>query len=67
MRELSRSWSFLLNARRGHVGEQECLTRAGELEQELTDLATSSPLRDEPDDVHLEARLLDAYRCRWAA
>jgi hypothetical protein len=58
--------SFLLNVRRGKVSEQECLTRAGELEQELTDLAASSPLPDELDEARLEAWVLDAYRRRWA-
>jgi hypothetical protein len=40
MREPARS--FLLDVRRGKVSEQECLTRAGELEKDLTDLATTS-------------------------
>lgn len=48
MREPARS--FLLDVRRGKVSEQECLTRAGELEQELSDLATMSPLAEEPDE-----------------
>jgi hypothetical protein len=62
MREPARS--FLLDVRRGKVNEQECLTRAGELEQELTDLATTSPLPDEPDEAHVEDWVLDAYRRR---
>jgi hypothetical protein len=52
MREPARS--FLLDVRRGKVSEQECLTRAGELEQDLTDLATTSPLPEEPDEVRVE-------------
>ncbi len=63
MREPERS--FLLDVRRGKVGEQECLARAGELEQELTDLAATSPLPDEPNDVRVEAWVLNAYRRRW--
>lgn len=64
MREPARA--FLLDVRRGKVSEQECLTRAGELEQELTDLATTSPLPEEPDEERVEEWVLDAYRRRWA-
>ena len=63
MREPARS--FLLNVRRGKVSEEECLTRAGELEQELIDLATTSRLADEPDEVRVEEWVLDAYRRTW--
>jgi hypothetical protein len=52
--------------RRGKVSEQECLTRAGELEQELSDLATISPLAEEPDEARVGEWVLDAYRRRWA-
>jgi hypothetical protein len=62
MREPARS--FLLDVRRGKVNEQDCLTRAGELEQELTDLATTSPLPDEPNEPHVEEWVLGAYRRR---
>ena len=58
--------SFLLEVRRGQVSEQECLTRAGALEQELGDLATASPLPEEPEDEHVEEWVIDAYRRRWA-
>lgn len=51
--------------RRGKVGEQECLTRAGELERELTDLETTSPLPEAPAEARVEAWVLDAYRRRW--
>jgi uncharacterized protein len=64
MREPERS--VLLDVRRGRIGEQECLTRAGELEQELTDLANSSSLPDEPDEARVEEWVLDAYRRRWS-
>jgi hypothetical protein len=57
--------SFLLDVRRGRISEQECLTRAGELEQQLIDLATTSPLRDEPDEARIEKWAIDAYRRRW--
>jgi uncharacterized protein len=64
MREPERS--FLLEVRRGRISEQECLTRAGELEQELSDLAAISPLPDQPDEARLEEWVLDAYRRRWS-
>jgi hypothetical protein len=64
MREPERS--FLLNVRRGKVGEPECLTRADELEQELTDLATTSPLPEEPQEARVEEWMLGAYRRRWS-
>jgi hypothetical protein len=63
MREPERS--FLLDVRRGKVSEQACLTRAGALEQELGDLAGTSPLPDEPDEGRVEQWVLDAYRRRW--
>ena len=46
--------SFLLDVRRGKVNEQECLARAGELEQQLTDLAETSPLPQEPEETQVE-------------
>jgi hypothetical protein len=58
--------SYLLDVRRGRVSEQECLTRAGELEQELTDLATTSLLPDEPEQLRVEEWVLDVYRRRWS-
>lgn len=63
MREPARS--FLLDVRRGKVSEQECLARAVELEQQLTELATTSPLPPEPDEARVEAWVLSAYRRRW--
>jgi len=57
--------SYLLDVRRGKVSEQDCLTRAGMLERELSDLATSSPLPEEPEEERLEQWVLDAYRRRW--
>jgi hypothetical protein len=56
----------LLEVRRGNVTEQECLTRAGELEQELPDLATTSAFADEPDEARVKGWLVDAYRRRWS-
>jgi len=36
------------------------------LEQELTDLANTSPLPEAPDEVRVEQWVLDAYRRRGA-
>ena len=63
MREPERS--FLLDVRRGKVSEQDCLTKAGALERELEDLATSSPLVEEPDEQRVQDWVLTAYRKRW--
>jgi hypothetical protein len=63
MREPERS--FLLDVRRGKVSEEACLARAGALEQELTDLAATSELPQEPDERRVEQWMLDAYRRRW--
>lgn len=58
MREPERS--YLLDVRRGKIGEQECLTRAGELERELADLETTSPLPDAPEEGPVEEWVLGA-------
>lgn len=63
MREPERS--YLLDVRLGKVGEEECLARAGELEQQLTDLAQTSLLPAEPDDPRVQEWVLSAYRRRW--
>lgn len=63
MREPERS--YLLDVRRGKVNEQECLTRAGELERELGDLETTSPLPEAPDETRVEEWVLDSYRRKW--
>jgi predicted nucleotidyltransferase len=57
--------SFLLDVRRGNVSEQDCLARAGELEQQLTALATTSPLPPDPDEARIGDWVLSAYRRRW--
>jgi hypothetical protein len=51
--------------RRGKVSEQDCLTRAGELERELADLETASPLPDAPEEARVEQWVLDTYRRTW--
>jgi predicted nucleotidyltransferase len=65
MREPERS--FLLDVRRGKVGEEQCLTRAGELEAELAGLATTSRLPAEPEEERVQRWVIDAYRRRWDA
>jgi predicted nucleotidyltransferase len=63
MKEPARS--FLLDVRRGKVSEQDCLAQADELEQQLTELAKTSPLPPQPDEARVEAWVLSAYRRRW--
>ena len=58
--------SYLLDVRRGKVREQECLTRAGELERELADLETTRPLPEAPEEARVEEWVLDSYRRRWS-
>jgi hypothetical protein len=57
--------AFLLDVRRGKVTEEQCMTRAGELERELEALATTSVLPDEPEEPKVEQWMLTAYRHQW--
>lgn len=57
--------SYLLDVRRGKVSEQDCFSRAGELERELIDLEATSVLPDEPEEERVERWVIDAYRRRW--
>ena len=63
MREPERS--YLLDVRRGKIGEQECRTRADELERELADLEATSALPEAPEEARVEEWVLDAYRRSW--
>jgi predicted nucleotidyltransferase len=63
MREPERS--YLRDVRLGKVSEQRCLTRADELERELSDLATTSLLPEAPDASKVAGWMVDVYRCRW--
>jgi hypothetical protein len=63
MREPERS--YLLDVRRGKVSEQDCLTRAGELERELAELEATSVLPEAPAERQVEEWVLDAYRRSW--
>src|SRR5215471_6528008 len=60
MREPERS--FLLDVRRGKVSEPECFSKAAELERQLVELETTSPLPEAPDESRVERWVLDAYR-----
>ena len=47
------------------ISEQECLTRAGELERELAELEATSVLPEPPAEARVEEWVLDAYRRSW--
>ena len=57
--------SYLRDVRLGRVSEQQCLTRANELERELSGLATRSLLPDAPDESRVADWMVEAYRRRW--
>lgn len=56
----------VLAVRRGEWSLDKVLTRSGELEREIKDLAVSSPLPDEPDTEVIETWLLSVYERAWA-
>lgn len=56
MREPARS--FLLDVRRGQVSDEERLDQTGELEREIIDLPTASPLQQELDEQRVEQGML---------
>lgn len=58
---------FLMGVREGNVTLNECLTRAGELEQELKDLLTTSPLPEKADEELVEEWMLKTYFEWWKA
>jgi hypothetical protein len=57
--------TILLDVRRGKISEQECLTRAGELERELADLEATSALPEMPGEARVEEWVVDAYCRSW--
>jgi len=65
MQEPERSW--LLGVRTGKATLQECLTKAGELDQELKDLLETSPLPDEPNTEKVESWMVNVYLQQWKA
>jgi len=56
---------YLLGVRRGESSRQDVLTRCGELEAEIKDLLTTSPLPDEPDHVYMEKYMNYLYWATW--
>ena len=63
--EPERAWLF--GVRQGKESIDICLTRAGELEKELRDLVTTSPIRDEPDIPIVEDWMVRIYFRAWSA
>ena len=63
MREPDRERVFAV--RNGEVQFNDVLTEIGELERELEDLMTTSPLPPEPDQEAVEAFLVRAYQSAW--
>lgn len=58
--------SYCLAIRNGEVELEEVLTRVGELETELSDLRTDSPLQANPDIETVNEFLYEAYTTFWA-
>jgi len=56
---------YLLAVRRGESSRQDVLTRCGELEGELRDLLTTSPLPDQPDSDYMEKYMIHLYWSTW--
>lgn len=57
--------SRVMSVRKGEVGINDILTEAGELEQRLKNLLTTSPLPEEPDTETVERWMLKVYRDQW--
>lgn len=58
---------FLLAVRRGEVDFQSCLSTCGELEAELKELLSTSPIQPEPQTDAVEAYMLKLYWLTWSA
>lgn len=56
---------YCMQIRRGELSLDEVLIKCAELEQELADLKTSSPLRDEPDYTAINDFLHNVYTTTW--
>jgi predicted nucleotidyltransferase len=63
MRESERK--FLLDVRTGQVPLGDCLERARQLEQALTELRETSPLRESPDVDAVEDWMVRTYKKAW--
>lgn len=59
--------SYLFSVRQGGFDMQHVLTRAGELERELKDLLSSSPLPEEPDTAAVDDWMVRVYFRNWSA
>lgn len=57
--------SFVFAVRKGEVDLNEALTRAGELEQRVSDLIDTSPLPKSPDRESVNQWLVQAYVRAW--
>ena len=57
---------FTMAIRRGEVDLNEVLTRAGELEQRISDLKDSSPLPERPESELIQEWMVRTYLGRWA-
>lgn len=64
MREPERG--YLRDLRNGKHSEQEALTMAGELEQELKDLLLLSPLAEYPNTTAVDSWMIRTYFDSWA-
>lgn len=56
---------YILDVRRGNVGLNDVLTRAGELEETLKVLLDTSPLPDEPAHDVVNRFLIETYESFW--
>lgn len=59
--------AFIFGVRSGEVELEEVLTRAGELEEKLETLLTTSPLSEEPDYDTVNRWLIDTYSSHWGS
>lgn len=59
--------SYLFDVRTGRYDMQHVLTRAGELERELKDLLSTSPLPDEPNTATIDEWMTRTYFRAWSA
>jgi uncharacterized protein len=56
---------FVLEAKRGEADRNHVLATVAELEREIADLITSSPLQEEPDRGAVNDFLIDAHLRSW--
>lgn len=56
---------YIVNVRTGKIPENEMLTTAGLVEEELKDAIDSTPLPDQPDYTAVDEFLISMYRHYW--